>query len=260
MKYCPVCSAQYDEDVIRFCTKDGTPLLDEAQPNFTQIPSETVEDDDFGQETIIRRKPIVADDQPIAYDSQGQSERIVIPTSEPQTSTVRPRAAQGFVVPPPPPNTARTVFLTIIGTLFVLGLGVGIFWLLKKDTPANTNLNINSNQNTNLNTNLGFDSNFNFNTNFNTNSNINSNLNLNSNFNMNVNANANTKPSPTPSPKPSPTPSPVRSPTPEPSDSPSPTNTRPPVNTQPTPLGTPRTGPRPPPITNRPPGNANGLR
>ena len=48
MKYCPVCSERYDEDIIRFCTKDGTPLLDEAQPTFTAIPSETVEDDDFG--------------------------------------------------------------------------------------------------------------------------------------------------------------------------------------------------------------------
>lgn len=263
MKYCPVCSERYDEDIIRFCTKDGTPLLDEAQPTFTAIPSETVEDDDFGQETIVRRKPLIPDDQPIAYDAQGQSERIVIPTSEPQTTNVRARAAQGFVVPPPPPNTARTVFLTIIGTLFVLGLGVGIFWLLKKDPPANTNVNINANQNTNLNTNLGFDSNFNFNANFNTNTNVNSNFNLNSNFNMNVNSNANSnanmRPSPTPSPKPSPSPTPVRSPTPEPSDTPSPANTRPPANSQPTPLGTPRTGPRPPPITNRPAGNANGL-
>ena len=137
MKYCPVCSERYDEDVIRFCTKDGTPLVDDAQPSFTALPSETVEeDDDFGQETIVRRKPLVPDEEPIAFDSEGQSERIVIPTSGPQTSQVRSRTAQGFVVPPPPPNTARTVFLTIIGTLFVLGLGVGVFWLLKKDAPA----------------------------------------------------------------------------------------------------------------------------
>lgn len=258
MKYCPVCSERYDEDVIRFCTKDGAPLIDEVQPTFTAIPSETVEDDDdLGQETIVRRKPLVPGDQPLVFDTQGQSERIVIPTSEPQTSQVRTRAAQGFVVPPPPPNTARTVFLTIIGTLFVLGIGVGIFWLLKKDTPvSNSNVNINANQNTNLNTNLGFDSNFNFNANFNSNSNTNFNLNSNLNTSTNANSNTNTRPSPTP--KPSPSPSPVKSPTPEPSDTPSPSNTRPPVNTQPTPVGTPRIGPRPPPLTNRPPGNVNG--
>ena len=55
MKHCPVCSERYDEEIIRFCTKDGTPLVDEEQPKFTAIPSEIVEDDDdFGQETIIR--------------------------------------------------------------------------------------------------------------------------------------------------------------------------------------------------------------
>ncbi len=260
MKYCPVCSERYDEEIIRFCTKDGTPLVDEAEPNFTALPSEAGEDeDDFGQETIVRRKPLIPDEQPIAYDPRGQSERIVIPTSQGQEPQVRARTAQGYVVPPPPPNTARTVFLTIVGTLFVLGIGTVIFWLLQKETPANLNVNINANQNTNLNTNLGFDSNFNFNAD----SNVNSNINTITNLNTNANTNTNTRPSPSPSPSPrlSPSPTPVQSVSPTPANSPTPrpTSTRPPVNSQPTPVGTPRIGPRPPPLANRPPGNANGV-
>ena len=59
MKYCPVCQTRYDEEIMRFCTKDGTPLIDEEAPNFTAMPSEDLEsvEDDFGAETIIRRKP-----------------------------------------------------------------------------------------------------------------------------------------------------------------------------------------------------------
>ena len=39
MKYCPTCETRYDEDILRFCMKDGTPLLDEAEPNFIEMPA-----------------------------------------------------------------------------------------------------------------------------------------------------------------------------------------------------------------------------
>lgn len=253
MKFCPICDERYDEDIIHFCTKDGTPLVDDEQPSFTALPSESadVPDEDFGEETIIRRKPVNAGGA-VPYDSQGQSERIVIPTSQAPEQPVRPRTTQAYYPPPPPPNTGKTVALTILGTLVVLGFGAGLFWLLQKETPANINTNINANllnQNTNLNTNLGFDSNFNFNTN----SNFNTNLNLNTNLNANLKP-----PSPTPTPKPSPSTSPSPSPTQAPSSSPTPrptTTPRPTGNVSPSPLGTPRMGPRPP--ANRPPGNGN---
>ena len=58
MKYCPTCETRYDEDILRFCMKDGTPLIDEAEPKFTEMPSASVEpiDDDPGEVTVIRRK------------------------------------------------------------------------------------------------------------------------------------------------------------------------------------------------------------
>ena len=43
MKYCPTCETRYDEDILRFCMKDGTPLLDEAEPNFVEMPSESLD-------------------------------------------------------------------------------------------------------------------------------------------------------------------------------------------------------------------------
>jgi hypothetical protein len=63
MKFCPVCQTRYDEEIMRFCTKDGTPLVDEETPNFIAMPSEELpaSEDDFGAETVIRRKPTEAE-------------------------------------------------------------------------------------------------------------------------------------------------------------------------------------------------------
>ena len=222
-----MCDEKYDEDIIKFCTKDGTPLVDDAQPSFTALPSENLEDD-FGEETIIRRKP-----EP--------TERIVIPTSSPAAEQqVRPRANPAAYSAPPPSNTAKTVVLTIIGTLFILGCGAGLFWFLQKEKPSNTNLNANllANQNVNLNANAGFNGNFNFN----------ANSNFNTNYNVNTNLNANVK-TPTPTPKPSPSVTP--SPTPSGSPSASPTPAKTPTANKPSPTPTPRTGPRPPLFSNR---------
>jgi hypothetical protein len=241
MKYCPVCHERYDEEIIQFCTKDGTPLLEEEQPSFTRLPSEDLnKPDDIGEETVIRRRP--GDSQNTQAE---EPERIVIPTSFPPEQPIRPRP-QVYYPPPQEPNTVKTVVLTILGTLVVLGFGAGLFWLLQKEQPANIFANVNnanlSNQNANVNTNLAFDSNFNFNTNANFNTG-------NFNFNMNLNANFRT-PSPTPSPKPSP--SPILSPSAMPSPLTSPT--RPANVNRPSTGQTPRIGPRPT-VDRPPPGN-----
>ena len=88
MKYCPVCHERYDEEIIQFCTKDGTPLLEESPPSFTTLPSEDAAkvDDDFGEETVIRRKPVIGSEE-----RSNEPERIVIPTSFPPEQQVRPR-------------------------------------------------------------------------------------------------------------------------------------------------------------------------
>lgn len=244
MKYCPTCETRFDEEIMRFCTKDGTPLINEEEPKFIEMPSESLEnevEDDADDVTVVRRNipvPPPSLDQDMSFEpSEKPGQRIVVPTMpEPreQYQRARPRA----YYPPPKPNTFKVVVLTIVGTVFVLGFAGLLILFLQKDRTTNTNLNLNANLtniNTNLNTNIGIDTNFNFNTG--------------SNFNVsgNVNTNANLK-TPTPTPKPSPSPSPSASPTPTPDDlvipatprpSPSPTQ-RPPISPTPSPRVTPR--------------------
>ena len=59
MKYCPTCETRYDEEILRFCMKDGTPLVNEDEPKFTEMPSESFDvpdvEDDPGEVTVIRK-------------------------------------------------------------------------------------------------------------------------------------------------------------------------------------------------------------
>jgi TonB family protein len=218
MKYCPTCNTRYDEEILRFCMKDGTPLLEEEEPNFVAMPSESLEeervDDDAGDVTVVRRNiPVPAEREP-------DRPRIVVPTYE--ESREQPRARVAPYGPERKSNTAKIVILTILGTLAVLAVAAAGVFMLRRDNAENTNLNanVNTNANVNANTNLGIDTNFNFN--------VNANFNSNTNANTNVNANVKT-PTPTPKPSPSPTPSPT------PDDDASPTPTRSPLPTpQPT--------------------------
>lgn len=258
MKYCPTCETRYDEDILRFCMKDGTPLLDEAQPNFIEMPSESlvvepVDEDEAGEVTVIRRKepsvppipslPVEPEDFSIDEEPQrpAPSQRIVVPTFEEQQRAERARVAAQYQQPKRV-NTALVVFLTMIGTVFVLGIGAAGFWLLQRDRgAANDGANANANQNANLGLNTSFD--FNLNANFST-----------PVTNANFNANLAATPSPTPRPTATPTPTPTATPTPdEDTDAtPTPAPTRTPIPT-PTPIVIrPGTSPSPPVSTPRP--------
>lgn len=244
MKYCPVCETRYDEEIMRFCTKDGTPLIDEDAPNFVGMPSKDLEmneEDDFGAETVIRRKTPESETTNVEPRMGETSQRIVVPTSEPMPSGQQVRTKQQAAYQQPPPkktSTAAVVLLTVFGTIAVLGGGLGIYWLMsggKSSPAANSNTNLNTNQDTNLNTNLNID---------------NSLFNINSDVNVNANVNANVSPSPTktPTPSPSPTKTPTPSPTPDDDDdntNSGNSNSGAPVNTRPTATPTPR--PSPPP-------------
>ena len=257
MKYCPVCQTRYDEEIMRFCTKDGSPLVDDEEPNFTELPSENSETDDaddFGAETVIRRKPSSDETTDAAPRTGETSQRMVIPTSETgEPAAVRSKPAASYQQPPPPKrrSTAAVVFLTIFGTLVILAGAGGLYMLFRGNDPTETNINtpLNINQNTNLSDNLNIDNSlFNINGNANTNANTdNSNANLSS-----------------PTPSPSRTPTPTRTPTPSPSPDDGNTNSGntnsggAPVNTRPTTSPTPRVTPsRPPSNTTVNVGNMN---
>ena len=266
MKFCPTCQTRYDEEILRFCTKDGTPLVDENQPNFIEMPSESFEapEPDLGEETVVRYKPpkdILPDPEPLPDIERSEAPRIVISTSEQQKEqNARARAIPPYQPVPPQNSVGKVVVLTILGTLAVLAMALGLFVFLRDEEPASNNLNVNTNPpDTNLNTNLNFGS-----TNFNLSTNPNLNVNTNINFNLNTNINANLR-TPTPTPKPSPSPTVDANanvantitnnappPTPRPSVTPtSTTNSTP--RTSPT---TPRPSPTTPPA-GRPPNNSD---
>ena len=131
MKYCPTCETRYDEDILRFCMKDGTPLLDEAEPNFIEMPSENlnvaeVEADDPSEVTVIRRNVPVPPPLPPEPEEDFSireepvrpepAQRIVVPTFEEQQRIERARVAAQYQRPKRS-NTPLVVFLTIIGTI-----------------------------------------------------------------------------------------------------------------------------------------------
>ncbi len=263
MKYCPTCETRYDEEILRFCMKDGTPLIEEDEPAFIHMPSESIEepvDDDPAEVTIIRKNvpvppppPSAIDEISFTPDPTPSAQRIVVPTTEEDRGQFRARVIPPYQAPQQS-NTAKVVVLTIIGTVAVLAIGALGFQLLQNGGSDNSNINTNfnsniANVNTNVNTNLGFDANFNFNTN--------ANFNTNSLSNLNTNVNANLR-TPTPTPKPSP--SATATPTPTPDEDTTPTPTPTPTPTQTPIVVRPNTTPTPPRMmpANRP-GNGGVL-
>jgi len=256
MKYCPTCETRYDEEILRFCMKDGTPLIEEDEPAFLEMPSESIsEPEDDGEVTLIRNKnvpllppPNAIDEISFSPDREPSGARIVVPTidEQPRGAAQKARVIPPYQPPGQPPNTAKVVILTVIGTIAAMSLGAFGFWMLQADRADNLNVNTNfnaylENTNTNVNTNLGIDSNFNFNLNANFNSN--SMMNINANFNTNVR---------TPTPTPTPRPSPSITPTPTPDDD---------VSTPaPTPTRQPSASPTPPSMTIRPGRTPDGPR
>ena len=77
MKYCPTCETRYDEEILRFCMKDGTPLLEEEEPKFVAMPSESLDEsleDDAGDVTVVRRNI------PVPPEQESSRPRIIVPT------------------------------------------------------------------------------------------------------------------------------------------------------------------------------------
>src|SRR5215210_8083451 len=123
MKYCPICQTRYDEEIIRFCTKDGTPLIDVEEPHFVEMPSESIEPpaEEEEEATVIRRRNPVSE-TPVEPPAEVESQRLVVPVvderAEQQHVRTKPAAYQK---PPQKSNTALVVLATMLGTIFVLG-------------------------------------------------------------------------------------------------------------------------------------------
>jgi hypothetical protein len=245
MKYCPTCETRFDDEVMRFCTKDGSPLIDEAEPNFVKLPSEELaetphveDEDDAAEVTVVRRNvpvpPPGFDEDDFSDVDQRPAERIVVPTaSEPVVDPLRTRTAAPYY-PPPRQNTFKVVVITAIGTIFLVAIGAVLVMLLRPSRTSNVNVNTNF---ANQNANYGIDTNFNFNTN--------SSLMPAPTIESSNISNSNSRsPTPTPSPSATPTPRPSVTPTQTPDIDITPATPRPTVTPD---MGRPRISPTPPP-------------
>jgi TonB family protein len=227
MKFCPTCQTKYDEEILRFCIKDGTPLVDEKKPEFKEIPSETPEEDDIGEQTIIRRNkpstplppPMKSDTEKLDTESipgetqnnatENDSKRIVISTSdEPKEQVIRAKTSEPSSErhhSRKKSNVALVALLSVFGTIIVLAGMFGVYWMLTSQWGPDSN----TNQNTNINVNENLETNYNADDLL-ENLNINGDLNSNQDVNFNVNVNSATKtPTPTPTRTPTPTPTPT---------------------------------------------------
>lgn len=270
MKFCPTCETRYDEEILRFCTKDGTPLVDEDQPNFTELPSESVAEtpaEDLGEETIIRYNPRKEMLESPPETERTEAPRIVITTTEEKREqNIRARQIPPYQAIPPKQSVGKVVMLTVLGTLAVLAMVLGLFVFVRKDEPtANLNMNVNTNPppDMNLNNNLNLGG-LNYNVPLPTNLNTNLNTNFNGGFNTSLNTNLKT-PTPTATPKPSPSATTnINANIGNLNTNNAPPTPRPSVSTTPTPNATPKISPTAPKITptplptGRPANNSNG--
>src|SRR5882757_10620572 len=128
MKICPKCGAQYENETIVFCTRDGMPLVPEAnEPEFTDMPSESWE-----EQTVITSKPA--------------GEKIVVPTTEADVEPVVPVMPPPGRIPPyqppPKPRIALTILLSVICTIAVIAIAIFLWWVINggsSNMPANGN-------------------------------------------------------------------------------------------------------------------------
>jgi len=117
MMICPSCSARYDDDTLKFCLEDGTPL----------VPGPVTE------------APTVA---------FGDIETVVSPRGPGQASGGWDQGRAAAFVPQQPParksNTGLAVLLTALGMLVIFGIvGAGAWIYLsgrKGETPQNNSL------------------------------------------------------------------------------------------------------------------------
>lgn len=192
MKICPSCQTRYEEDILRFCIKDGSPLVQEETPQTEGIADAV--SDDSSDVTIVRKSNAHTTTPPEALDEDGED---ILPAPHPARPRQRPSETRrpAYQPPTPQPNIFKVIVLTVICTVAVLAGIALVIWSLRggsgEDSNVNANANLNANVDTNLNTNLNMNG-FNFNMNANVNSKANMNTNANVNMNTNVNVNVNT--------------------------------------------------------------------
>jgi hypothetical protein len=118
MMICPTCNTRYDDDTLKFCLEDGTPL---APGPITEAPT-------------------------VAF---GDIETVISARGHGQASGGWDQSRAAPFVPQPQPQTRKsstglTVFLTALGMLVIFGIAGGAAWMYfngrKSDTTQNNSL------------------------------------------------------------------------------------------------------------------------
>jgi len=143
MKLCPLCKTEYEE-LLRFCPKDGTPLVDTEVPQFSE--------ENLGEEVTIIRHTYPKEDIDLKDVITNKPRKIPITTEEPESM----KSSSAAVLPSQERNILAIVLLTAFGTIVVFSLGFisGYFFFQLNLEPVNSNTNQNTNVNINTNANI----------------------------------------------------------------------------------------------------------
>jgi TonB family protein len=142
MKLCPSCKTEYEE-LLRFCPKDGTPLVDAEMPQFFG--------ENLGEEVTIIKHNYPKEDIDPRDVITNKPKKIAITTEEPEFMKSSSTVAQ----PLQERDILAIALLTAFGTIVIFSLGFisGYFFSQRNFEPVNSNASQNINVQ-NINTNI----------------------------------------------------------------------------------------------------------
>ncbi len=204
MKFCPSCQTEYEEEVMRFCPQDGTPLIEKSLPCFSSDDINTEES--FNVENNVE-KTLVRHNR--AEPTIVSTNHIVIPTEDSLHKAFSSTLATPLLKESQQTSVLSVVLLTAFGTTLLLAIGFFAGYMFSSYhrttdpvTNSNTNTNVSVNTKTsNTKTNIATIDIENFSASANSNvSRVNLGTNVSKNPDTSSNTNVGLKPSPTPSP------------------------------------------------------------
>lgn len=130
MKYCPQCQTEYTDDGLRFCKRDGTPLV-----NSNDAPTVN-----FGEEaTVVSSRQV----EPIRVAVENQP-----PIIQQPPQNYWQQSAPPIIAAPPSEKKSRTglaVALTALGMLALFAIvGVGVMFYMRGNRNTEIALNVNN--------------------------------------------------------------------------------------------------------------------
>lgn len=139
MKCCPTCQRTYTDDTQSFCLEDGASLRLMRDAGLSDNLNPTMMSGGVAQQE--RRSSDEPPPTEILYPRAAHTipSPVPVPTMPPQ-QPLATSSSQGNVTQPRS-NTARTVAITVLATVLLLGLGAAGAWMLLSDGENEVNRN-----------------------------------------------------------------------------------------------------------------------